>query len=69
MNWKSVYPGHGPAGGADLIDSTKAYIDDFVAAAEQAGNPAEPVQAMQTKYPTSRCGYCLELAAQARFEP
>jgi len=64
---ETVYPGHGQSGGPELIDSTRQYIDEFIAAAELVQNAAGTIQAMRAKYPAHKCGYCLKFAAEARF--
>lgn len=47
-----VLPGHGPAGGPDLLDANERYIRDFMAAAESATTKDEGVAAMSTPTPT-----------------
>jgi len=44
------YPGHGTAGGMELIDQTRTYLRDF-ADAVRSGDPTSAEQEMLTKYP------------------
>lgn len=64
---ETIYPGHGAAGGPELIGWTRQYIDDFLAEADRAQSAEGTIESMRAKYPANKCGYCLKFAAQARF--
>lgn len=51
----TIHPGHGAAGGLDLIAQTRTYLNDFVEAV-QSGDPNVVEQQMLSKYP----GYYLK---------
>ncbi len=49
----TLYPGHGAAGGVELIDQTRAYLRDF-AEAVKLGTPMAAQQRMLERYPDYR---------------
>jgi glyoxylase-like metal-dependent hydrolase (beta-lactamase superfamily II) len=51
----AVYPGHGPAGGAELIEANRAYIEAFLASTAAAATKAEASAKLKAQYP----GYAL----------
>lgn len=63
-----VLPGHGPAGGPELLDANEKYIRDFMAAAESATTKDEGVEAMSSAYPDLELPVILDFGMQAAVE-
>lgn len=47
----TIYPGHGPAGGLDLLDATRSYLCDFLAAADACRTNAQMWDRLMLLYP------------------
>jgi glyoxylase-like metal-dependent hydrolase (beta-lactamase superfamily II) len=63
-----VLPGHGPAGGPELLAQNERYIRDFVAAAEVATTKDEGVATMTKAYPDYQLPLILDFGMQAAVE-
>lgn len=61
-----VYPGHGVAGGPELLDEGAAYIRDFVAATDGARDAASASGELVRRYPGWALPIIAELSAAAR---
>ncbi|HEV7763858.1 MAG TPA: MBL fold metallo-hydrolase [Thermoanaerobaculia bacterium] len=66
MDVARFYPGHGPAGGVELIPATRRYLEDFRAALKGA-MPEEVLRRMRAKYPRHRLEENLERGVAGRF--
>ena len=53
MRLEVIYPGHGPAGGVELIASTRQYLRDF-SEAVASGTATEAERRMLARYPDYR---------------
>jgi len=47
----TLYPGHGAAGGIELLDVIRSYLSDFLAAADAAKSNAEMTRRLASLYP------------------
>jgi glyoxylase-like metal-dependent hydrolase (beta-lactamase superfamily II) len=47
----SVYPGHGPAGGPELIDASRAYIHAFITATAPPATKEEAAAKLKAQFP------------------
>lgn len=61
-----VYPGHGAAGGPELLDAAAAYIRDFVAATDGARDAASASGELVRRYPGWALPIIAELSVAAR---
>ncbi len=61
-----VYPGHGGAGGPELLDDDAAYIRDFVAATDGARDAAAATGEVLRRYPGWALPIIAELSVAAR---
>jgi glyoxylase-like metal-dependent hydrolase (beta-lactamase superfamily II) len=66
VNAERILPGHGPAGGIELIAATRRYLQDF-AAAIRLGLPETAKQRMLKRYPRHRARENLERSVAAQF--
>ncbi|MCD2442166.1 MBL fold metallo-hydrolase [Agromyces sp. SYSU K20354] len=62
-----VLPGHGPAGGSDLLDANERYIRDFMSAAQQPSKEAAVAEMME-KYGDFGMPVILDFGMQAAVE-
>jgi glyoxylase-like metal-dependent hydrolase (beta-lactamase superfamily II) len=63
-----VLPGHGDAGGPELLDANERYIRDFMAAASAATTKDEGVATMTRAYPDLELPVILDFGMQAAVE-
>jgi glyoxylase-like metal-dependent hydrolase (beta-lactamase superfamily II) len=65
---RTIYPGHGPAGGISLIQGTHEYLGAF-ARAVQAGNADHAREALMTRFPDHRVVQFLTLFSLPAYFP
>jgi glyoxylase-like metal-dependent hydrolase (beta-lactamase superfamily II) len=63
-----VLPGHGPAGGPELLDENERYIRDFMAAAESATTKDDGIAKILNSYPDYAMPVILDFGMQAAVE-
>jgi cyclase len=66
MDVARFYPGHGPAGGVELIAATRRYLEDFRAALKGA-MPEEVLRRMRARYPRHRLEENLERGVAGQY--
>jgi hypothetical protein len=66
MDVARFYPGHGPAGGVELILATRRYLEDFRGALKGA-MPEEVLRRMRARYPRHRLEENLERGVAGRY--
>ena len=63
-----MLPGHGPAGGPELLEENERYIHDFMDAAAAAASKEEAVARMLEVYPDYDLPVILDFGMQAAVE-
>ena len=66
---EKVYPGHGPAGGPEVLATDAAYIQEFLKATPKGAKKEAAMKTMQAKYPSYALPIILDLAVSARLAP
>lgn len=47
----TIHPGHGASGGVELVEGIRAYLEDFLAAADAAQSDADMIATLTATYP------------------
>ena len=65
---RTVLPGHGPAGGPELLEANERYIREFMSTAAAVTSKDEGVAAMSKAYPDYQLPVILDFGMQAAVE-
>lgn len=68
MGFESFYPGHGPQGGAIMINEDKKYLQDALPILDAALNPEEAIAYLNAAYPNWGGQASLHFGVQIHFE-
>jgi glyoxylase-like metal-dependent hydrolase (beta-lactamase superfamily II) len=63
----TVYPGHGPAGGAEILAANRDYIRAFVAATAAPATPEQAIAELRSRYPDYALPVIVEYSVGGRF--
>lgn len=63
----TVYPGHGPAGGAELIEANRQYIRAFVEATAPPATKEEAIAKLEALYPDYQLPVIVEFSVAGRL--
>jgi glyoxylase-like metal-dependent hydrolase (beta-lactamase superfamily II) len=63
----AVYPGHGPAGGPELIAQNRAYIEAFLAATAAPATKADAGAALKAQYPAYALPVIVDFSVAGRL--